>query len=165
MTKEVRVWRRIISSSRTRQRMSSAWEIKEHKCYEGIKTFPFLRGILGDTTQNTRFASFIGAVLLLKPGGVPGLCTELSHRVSKAEPSSFRDHGLPFQRCCIPSSLAPSSFPQPNPIHPRYFLLLLHLNGVELHTDLPTILCAIFIAMAQLFPEPENTWVSTVSAR
>jgi len=46
--------------------MSSAWEMKEHKwCYEGIKTFLFLRGTLGDVTENTQFAYLVGAVLLI----------------------------------------------------------------------------------------------------
>lgn len=48
---------------------------------------------------------------------MPGPCTK-QMQSEQREASSFRDHSLPSQRSCIPSSLAPVSFSWPNPPTP-----------------------------------------------
>lgn len=91
-------------------RMSSAREIKERKwCYEGIKTFLFLRVMLRDTTQNTQFAYFIGTVLLTsKTRQHARFCTEQGHGVSKgkhpcSEITAFTSKGAASQAAWHPA--------------------------------------------------------------
>lgn len=96
VTKEVRTWRRVISSLGKRWRMYSAWEIKEHEWWcEGIKTFLFL----GDISQNTKFAYFTGAVLLISKTRQHARSLHwLDTRSEQSEASLFRDLSSFFRK-------------------------------------------------------------------
>lgn len=71
--------------------------------------------------------------LFTKPGSVPGLCTEQSHGVSKGKQPHSEITVFPSEGAASQVAWHPAPSHSQNPIHPRHFLLLLHLNGVELH--------------------------------
>lgn len=154
VTEEVRIWRTVISFSGKRWRMYSEWEIKEHKwgC-EGIKTFLFL----GDTSKRNLPIWLVQSCLFSKPGSIWGLCTEERYGVSKGKHN--------FSEILVLSSKRTTSQAAWHPTSSHSQILYTPDIPCFWFTTFATFCTNFFLAMAKLFPAPENTFYSIASSR